>query len=525
MNLQQQLRLTSLITVTALLGVVVLVAFNLHQLRQQFAEYQQRQAISNSLLAVKAEALSMARADPILPDTAEKLAHVDTLVLSRLQSAAQPDQSTQFKQILETWMGYRKGFQDAIRIASENPEDALQIPDALYKSNLEPMIALLDQAISGGMARQAAAETAISGQVQRVLWIVLLPLLASGIVIVSFQLRFNQGLRAKVDAFNHAAQRLLQGDLGHRLAADGKDEISQMARAINSFVERMEAVLRDANEITAQTLSAAGQVRDMAGNASTNARTQAGKAHEVSIAAEAVGKIATEIAANSNHASIAAGGTRSRILQGRQVGDQTISVLRHLDTTVNGLTETMSELDTAMQRIGSVSNMISEIAEQTNLLALNAAIEAARAGEAGRGFAVVADEVRKLSERTATSTTHIAEAVHCVQHQTKTALAKIALAQEEARQSAAQGETIGSIMQEIDLAVETVNDMMYGIAHATEQQARAMEGIILNIDAVARISASSSADIESTGEAMLQLAHRSEHLHEMVAVFNFSKAA
>jgi methyl-accepting chemotaxis protein len=385
------------------------------------------------------------------------------------------------------------------------------------------MIALLDQAIGNNQTLETSAKASITLQVKRVLWVVLLPLLVSGVLIVIFQLRFNRSLRSRVEAFNQATQRLQQGDLGQRIAAQGEDEISQMARAINSFVARMEEVLRNASDTTAQTSGAANQVAEMANNVSGSARVQAEKAQEVSIAIEAVGKIANDIAQSSGNASVETSRTRQRIKQGKQAGEETITMLQHLDGTVSELTQTMTELDTAMQRIGSVSNIIREIAEQTNLLALNAAIEAARAGEAGRGFAVVADEVRKLSERTATSTADITSAVQVVQQKTQATLEKIHVAQEEARLSAAQGEAIGGLMVEIDQAVESVNTMMLEIAEATEHQAQAMGGIVRNIDTVARTSASGSTQIEATRRAMHQLAERSTELHDMVAFFRFSK--
>lgn len=529
MTLQQQLRLVSMATIAPLIGVAVLVAFNLHQLREQFSSYQHYQTASASLLMIKAEALSMSRADPILPDTTARLAQADRLIQAKLRSlqslGLQNQDAAALKQVGGYWHDYRGGFENAIHIAADSPEDALQIPDAIYKSNLEPMISLLDAAISASKVKESASEMAISKQVERVLWVVLLPLLASGCIIAAFQQGFNRKLRQRVAAFNAAAQHLQQGNLGHRMPDTGSDEISDMARAINGFIMRMEEVLRDANSTTEQTRDAASRITEMASSASASARIQADKAHQVSGAIEALGKIATDIATNSGNASSATDDTRQRIKQGMQTGAQTIAALNHLDMTVSGLAHTIDELDEAMQRIGSVSNIIREIAEQTNLLALNAAIEAARAGEAGRGFAVVADEVRKLSERTATSTAHISEAVQAVQHKTAEAADAMRLAQQEARQGATQGAAIGGIMEDIDHAVEAVNTMMSGIAQATEAQARAMEDIIRNMEAVARVSAAGSADIESTRDAMLQLAQRSEHLHAMVAVFKFSETS
>jgi methyl-accepting chemotaxis protein len=169
--------------------------------------------------------------------------------------------------------------------------------------------------------------------------------------------------------------------------------------------------------------------------------------------------------------------------------------------------------------------MIKEIAEQTNLLALNAAIEAARAGEQGRGFAVVASEVRKLAERTATSTADITNIVKIIQAGTIQATEAMAQASSEVSQGVRHGEKMGQVLEQIDRSVFLVTEIMQQIATATEEQSAVGTEIAVNIDTVATITAATANDIERARNAMMELVQTSRTLHEAVGQFNLSGAA
>lgn len=526
MTLQSQLRIISAVTILPLICVIALVTISLNQLRNDLTGYQEYQTASKQLFAIKANALSMARADPVFPDTAAQLSDVDSKIGQSFHRVATLRLPTLDRQRLaqagEQWALYRKGLQSAVDIAANSPEDALAIPDGIYRAHMIPMIGQLDAAIAANAEQEHRSEAVIASQVRRMLWIVLIPLIAAGVLVTVFQLKFNAGLQRRVNDFRATAKKLENGDLSCRMDERNDDEISQMGKSINAFVAGMEKVLRDANGTAQQTKDSAIRISDMTSKAHLNANQQAEKVSEMISAIEDMGNIATQIATTSVRTSESARQTRDRVKAGKERGLKTVEVLKHLDITVTDLAQTITDLNGAMQRIGSISGIIRDIAEQTNLLALNAAIEAARAGESGRGFAVVADEVRKLSERTATATVDITRAIQLVQSKTGEASRAMLLARDETNQGAGHSELIGQLLHEIDLSMDVVNELMRQISHATDEQTGAMGSITVSVDLVASVSQATAQDSETVKHAMESLAERSDYLHQMVNKFQFS---
>jgi methyl-accepting chemotaxis protein len=298
-----------------------------------------------------------------------------------------------------------------------------------------------------------------------------------------------------------------------------------MARTINGFIARFEGILRDVHASADQTNKTAHGISDMTNVVTTNAREQSDKVFQVSNAIEEMGNTVNEIATNAANAAIAANESLELVASGNDTGCQMIDALGRIDETVATSAQNIGELGISIQRIATVSNMIRDIAEQTNLLALNAAIEAARAGEQGRGFAVVADEVRKLSERSAASTADIAKIVQVIQAGTSQAAESMVKAKNEVRQGVSLGEKMGRLLQEIDRSVHVVTDMLQQIAVATEEQSAVGTEISANIEIVATITASTANDIERARNAMLDLARSSRSLHEAVGQFKLADAA
>lgn len=529
MTLQNQLRLMTLATLAGLVIVILIVTVSLSQLRREFDTYQSSQVLDKSLIEIKATALSIARADPILPDTKEKLLKTDTHIQElhkQVVSLSVDDEARKkMSALISSWDEYAKGFYGAIKIASESPADALQIPDALFKSTLEPMVTDLDVLVENNSSEEIKFRQKIKADMDRVLWIVLVPLILAGLFVTIFQLIFNRRLQKRVADISEVVDHLHSGDLSRRLPAANNDEISLMANTINRFIARFEGILRDVHVSADQTKRTAHGISEMTTTVTSNAKAQSDKVFKVSSAVEEMGNTIKEIAGNAATAAAASNEALELVKTGTESGRSTISALDRIHETVSSSAVTISELNASIQRIGTVSNMIKEIAEQTNLLALNAAIEAARAGEQGRGFAVVADEVRKLAERTSTSTTDIANIVKVIQAGTIHATEAMTRASDEVSQGVRHGEKMGQVLEEIDRSVHLVTEIMRQIATATEEQSAVGTEISANIDTVATITASTANDIERARNAMMELAQTSKTLHEAVGQFNLAGAA
>jgi len=524
LTLQKQLTLMTMVTVAGLLAVVIFVALSLGRLQHQFDDYQSRQILDKSLIEIKASALAMSRLDPILPDTREKLTQAEAHIKELGQMINSQAEGEKIKSVLKVWQEYARGFEGAIKIASESPADALVIPDALYKSHLEPMVADLDGMVAVHKVEEVQSRQRIRSDMTRILWVVLLPLVLAGLVVTVFQVIFSRSLKRRVEDITEVVTHLHQGDLSRRLPAANDDEISGMARTINGFIARFEGILRDVHVSADQTKKTAHGISDMTDVVSTNAKEQSDRVFQVSSAIEEMGNTINAIAANAASAATAANASLELVKSGNDTGRQTIDALGRIDETVAASAQNIGELGISIQQIAAVSNMIRDIAEQTNLLALNAAIEAARAGEQGRGFAVVADEVRKLSERTAASTADIARIVQVIQAGTSQAAKSMVLAKDEVSQGVGLGEKMGRVLEEIDRSVHVVTDMLQQIAVATEEQSAVGSEISSNIETVANITASTANDIERARNAMQDLASTSRTLHEAVGQFRLAGA-
>jgi len=526
MTLQQQLRLITAMTVIGMSIVAVSTTLNLQRLRGEFSTYQAKQHMDQDLIEIKASALAISRADPILPDTLPQLkktdAYIHALGKELLKRTPSGEEKGKIRYILGMWGRYAKEFYGAIKIAADSPTDALQIPDASYKMYLIPMAAALDKLVTVNKRIAITAQRRITSAVEQILWVVLIPLVVVGVLVAVFQALFNRSLKKRVGEITTVVGYLERGDLARRLPTPNNDEISQMAKTINVFIARFEGILREVRQSTGMTKEAAQNVSQMTNAVNISAQAQAERVSHVNGAIEEMNHTIRESAANVSNAAAAANKARALVQMGSDTGQQAIAAFHQIDGAVKSSVKTIDELSLSIQRIAEVSGIIQDIAEQTNLLALNAAIEAARAGEQGRGFAVVADEVRKLSERTAASTSDISRIVEVIQDSATQASTAMHQAQNEVGLGVSQGETMGQVLAEIDQAAHVSDSMMKQIAGASEELTAVGGNIAATVDEVAEISASTAKDLDSTRQAMTNLESTSDTLHQLIAQFKLS---
>lgn len=529
LTLQKQLRLMTGVSLLGMFVLVVFVMLSLNQLRQEFGIYQAMQTTDKNLIEIKATALAISRADPIMLETAEQLeqadVHIQALQKRIAELTTDASLQKQMAEMAKKWSAYVQGFKGAIKIAKESPPDAIMIPDSIFGMYLSPMVKELDATVTRNKVIELASELKINTLMSKILWVVILPMLMLGGMIAVTQTLFGRHLRMRLDGIVSEIGHLHNGDLTRRLTAYNGDEISQLSRTINNFISRFESILHEVQTSANHTHKSANDVSQMAHYVTNNAKDQSAKVFEVSGAIEGMGDTVRKIAENAFNASSAAKQTLALVQSGSETGQKTILALKKIDQTVGSSVKTIGELNAAIQRIGSVSSLIKDIADQTNLLALNAAIEAARAGEQGRGFAVVADEVRKLAGRTATATSDISKIVHDIERETNDATKTMAQAKHEVAQGVVHGEDMGQLLHEIEGSVLLVTELMREIASATEDQSAAGEHISRNINSVATISANTASNIEQAHNEMTILANSSRALYEVVGQFKLAKAA
>ncbi|KAF0233554.1 MAG: putative methyl-accepting chemotaxis sensory [Desulfovibrionaceae bacterium] len=223
-----------------------------------------------------------------------------------------------------------------------------------------------------------------------------------------------------------------------------------------------------------------------------------------------------EVARNASQAAQSSETAKSKAQEGSRVVGDVVKGIHDVETQALELKREMGTLGTQAEGIGQIMNVISDIADQTNLLALNAAIEAARAGEAGRGFAVVADEVRKLAEKTMTATKEVGDAISGIQQGTRTNIGNVERAVRTIEDATALATKSGEALAQIVTMVDSAADQVRSIAAASEQQSAASEEINRSIEEVSTISSETSQAMNQAAQAVSQLAQQAVVLQGLI---------
>jgi methyl-accepting chemotaxis protein len=308
-------------------------------------------------------------------------------------------------------------------------------------------------------------------------------------------------------------------------------EAETKAEQARQATQEAEEARRQAEEAKRQgMLQAAGKLEDVVERTSSAAQelsaqmeqitrgseTQRERVAETATAMEEMNATVLEVAKNSSSAAENADENREKAGQGKDVVGKTIESVMAVQGSTAELTQVMNELSEKAESIGQVMNVITDIADQTNLLALNAAIEAARAGEAGRGFAVVADEVRKLAEKTMTATKEVGDAIGGIQDSVRVTADKRASAEQALEETVGLAQEAGEILGDILASAERATDMVRSIATAAEQQSATSEEINRSVEEINRIAAETSDGVGQSNQAIGDLAEQAQLLQQLI---------
>ena len=318
------------------------------------------------------------------------------------------------------------------------------------------------------------------------------------------------------------ADRIAERDLTVQVAGMDHTETGRLMAAMGNMVQNLRDIVSQTSEISASIATSSTQLHETSEQIAGGAEQVAGQAQTVATASEQMSATSNDIARNCHAAARNSEQASSAAETGAQVVAQTVEVMNRIADRVNATSRTVESLGARSDQIGAIVGTIEDIADQTNLLALNAAIEAARAGEQGRGFAVVADEVRALAERTTKATREISEMIKAIQGETKGAVMAMEEGVREVKQGTEEAAKSGSALQEILDQIHAVSMQVNQIATAAEEQTATISEITGNITQISEVVQRTAQGSQDSSVAAAQLASLSDDLSTLVTQFKLA---
>ena len=308
--------------------------------------------------------------------------------------------------------------------------------------------------------------------------VALVLVLVAAVMISLSIIRPLSGLRSVISEVQESSNLTLRAD------TRGRDEVSDTARAFNAMLEHQQALIRHLTDTATQLAAASEEMSAISAQVSQAATAQGDQTSMVATAVHQMSVAVQEVARNAQSTASNAADANKEARQGSELVQSNLTSIQGLSTSVEKAGEVIDTLHSQSDEISKVLGVIQSIAEQTNLLALNAAIEAARAGEAGRGFAVVADEVRSLASNTQKATESIRSMIDALQGGARSAVSAMQLSREQAQNSVSRAREAGEVLNHIALAIEGIADGNVQISAATEQQTAVANEISENISSL-----------------------------------------
>ncbi len=349
------------------------------------------------------------------------------------------------------------------------------------------------------------------------LFTVPLIIIACGGMVIMIRYLLTIPLGAMVERFRDIAEG--EGDLTMSVDESRNDEIGELGKWFNTFVTRVHDLIVSFAGAAHEVAGASTEIAASAEQMSSGMREQNEKITQVSAAVEEMSASVVGVASNSAAAAQSAATSGDVAAEGGNVVSETIVGMKSISDAVNSSAASVTELGKRGEQIGQIIEVINDIADQTNLLALNAAIEAARAGEHGRGFAVVADEVRKLAERTTQATQEVSESIQMIQSETEQAVSRMSDGTVQVDEGVQKATLAGESLEKIVSGAEEVRCMIESIAATADEQSSVSEEISRTIQEVSVVSNQVGEGTAQSAAAAEQLSIKAEQLMGLIGKF------
>ncbi len=495
----------------------------------RFKGYQVSASISNDLATVHANVYKViswanAKYDAARIDNLGKIqlgvidktsAGIGTIVASRGVTA---DQKKLYQEALNQLAEYRKAVHGVIDLSSNDISSA-----TMFMGTSDDAFQILNKTLQDLLAMENKLSKESYDFSQKSFMRVLIISIAVMVIAIALSLCISifmtKLILRPINKTIDVIEDISQGDLTKRIDIHATDEIGEMSRHFNVFVDKLHETITKVANSSSDVSSAAATLDGAAEQMAAGVEQAATQVNSVATASEEMSTTSSEIAQNCVMVAKSSEKANTSAVTGEGIIQETISVMTRINERVKQSAGIIKKLGTRSEQIGEVVGLINEIADQTNLLALNAAIEAARAGEHGRGFAVVADEVRKLAERTTEATKEIGDTIEAMQSETKNAVVSMKEGEDEVEQGAKEASKSGDALKDILKQVNTVTTEINQIAVASEEQTATTNEIATNIQQISEVMQDTAKRIQENAGAAAQLANLSKELQGLVGQF------
>ena len=513
MMIRRKLQVLALVTVIGLGMILLATIVGLNSMHEAETSAQRREGYSLMLVEIKASAISTIMLDPTIKETrdvftdAEKT--IDELQAKVTGIIRRPELRETFKQLISKWVAYDQASRQLIALAGSDPKSANDQLVPLYNAQFKPFQTGLEKFVADRLIEAKEGRVNAQSVATRTYWTMISLIVVVAVINIALVIALSLSLQNSLTGILRKIGVLRQGDLTERLPANGGDELSQIATGVNDFIAEMQGILKNvlgsASEVStaaAQLSSTARQVASSSASQSDSAASTAAAIEQMSVSVASIADTTSEVRQFSN-ASI----------EDAQKGDKSISELQNelakVQSGVDAIATHVREFVGSTNSIAGMTQQIREIADQTNLLALNAAIEAARAGEQGRGFAVVADEVRKLAERSSQSAGEIAAVTEGLKSKSVMVDRSVNDGIDSLAASLEFVKNLAQILSSTTCSVRKTSSGVDDVTASVQEQKAASASVAQNVEAIAQMAEtnrSASHESSQASERLEQLA-------------------